>query len=77
MPEIIITNSKKVNNKKDISSWDKWMELYQILCYYTDLPAVNLAFCTDNIKAGRKNLYEKVKYFNDWLHTSLIHSFGT
>lgn len=57
------------------------MELYQILCYYTDLPAVNLAFYSGftglPVKAGQKNLQEKVKYFNDWFLTSLLHYFGT
>lgn len=55
---------QKHNSKKDISSRDKWMELYQILCYYTELPAVNLDFYIDSIKARQKNSYKKVKYSN-------------
>lgn len=64
MSEIYYQKQQQHNSEKEISSWDKWIELYQILCYYTDLWAVNLAFYVDNIKARQKNVYEKVKYFN-------------
>ena len=64
MSEVYYYKQHHHKSKKEISSWDKFMELYQILCYYTDLPAVNLGFYRDSIKARQKNLYEKVKYFN-------------
>ena len=64
MSEMYYYKQQKHNSIKEISSWDKWMELYQFLCYCTDLPAVNLAFYIDSIKAREKNSYEKVKHFN-------------
>lgn len=66
MSEMYYYKQQHHNIKKEISSQDKWMELYQICCCYTDFPAANLTFYVDSIKARQKNLYEKVEYFNWW-----------